>query len=176
MKTYNSALITQNSPQARYPLIADVCYKAGFIDSWGRGIEKITEACKKAGLPEPTFIERSGGMVVELHSRVAVSTEISGETRTKTRTKTRVKTRVKTSIRILSILKENNSATREELAKKIGLSVKGIDWQINKLKQQGKIRRKGPAREGYWEVISAPTPSTNDELNNEKTLPNGERI
>jgi len=50
----------------RNSLIAEACYKAGYIDSWGRGVEKITEACQKAGLPDPTFIERSGGVVVEL--------------------------------------------------------------------------------------------------------------
>ena len=49
----------------RNPLIADVCYKAGYIDSWGRGVEKIADACKEAGLPAPHIFERSGGMVVE---------------------------------------------------------------------------------------------------------------
>ena len=50
----------------RNPLIAEVCYKAGYIDSWGRGVEKITEACKGQGLPIPEVYERSGGLVVEL--------------------------------------------------------------------------------------------------------------
>ena len=39
----------------RNPLIAEVCYRVGYIDSWGRGIEKITDSCKKAG-----FIIRRG--------------------------------------------------------------------------------------------------------------------
>ncbi|ANT65268.1 MULTISPECIES: ATP-binding protein [Prosthecochloris] len=42
------------------PLIAEGCYRVGYIDSWGRGIEKITDACKAAGLPEP-IIERKLG-------------------------------------------------------------------------------------------------------------------
>ncbi len=58
----------------RNPLIADVCYKAGYIDSWGRGVEKISEACQAAGLPTPTFQERSGGVAVELsHAPVKTS-------------------------------------------------------------------------------------------------------
>jgi predicted HTH transcriptional regulator len=32
----------------------------------GRGIEKITDACKQAGLPEPIIVERTGGIAVEL--------------------------------------------------------------------------------------------------------------
>ncbi|MDR1531979.1 MAG: hypothetical protein LBS62_07315 [Clostridiales bacterium] len=30
-------------------------FLAGMIESWGRGIEKITEACKKAGKPAPSI-------------------------------------------------------------------------------------------------------------------------
>ena len=54
----------------RNPLIAEVCYKVGYIDSWGRGVEKIADACKEAQLPNPQFIERAGGILVEL-SRTA---------------------------------------------------------------------------------------------------------
>ena len=37
------------------PLIANTFYRAGFIESWGRGIMKISEACINAGNPEPTY-------------------------------------------------------------------------------------------------------------------------
>lgn len=50
----------------RNPLIAEVYYRVGYIDSWGRGIEKITDACKQAGLPDPIITERTGGVAVEL--------------------------------------------------------------------------------------------------------------
>ena len=35
------------------PLIAHVFYLAGYIESWGRGIEKIFEACKTDGIYQP---------------------------------------------------------------------------------------------------------------------------
>jgi len=47
----------------RNPLLADVCFKAGYIDSWGRGTIKIIEACKEAGLPEPLLREEQGGFL-----------------------------------------------------------------------------------------------------------------
>lgn len=47
----------------RNPLLADVCFKAGYIDSWGRGTIKIIEACKEAGLPEPILKEEQGGFL-----------------------------------------------------------------------------------------------------------------
>jgi len=33
----------------------DVIYLFGFIESWGRGIEKICDACKADDLPAPEF-------------------------------------------------------------------------------------------------------------------------
>jgi len=47
----------------RNPLIADVCFKGGYIDSWGRGTIKIIEACKDAKLPEPLLINEQGGFL-----------------------------------------------------------------------------------------------------------------
>ena len=55
----------------RNPLIAEVCYKVGYIDSWGRGVEKITDACEQAGLPAPAIVERTGGIAVELSKSTA---------------------------------------------------------------------------------------------------------
>jgi len=37
------------------PRIAYVFYLAGFIESWGRGIEKICSVCKAEGLPKPEY-------------------------------------------------------------------------------------------------------------------------
>ena len=57
----------------RNPLIAEVCYKVGYIDSRGRGVEKITDACKQAGLPAPDIVERTGGIAVELSQSTAAA-------------------------------------------------------------------------------------------------------
>jgi ATP-dependent DNA helicase RecG len=47
-------------------LIADVCFKGGLIDAWGRGTISIIDACKEANLPEPELAERYGGFMVTL--------------------------------------------------------------------------------------------------------------
>lgn len=44
--------------------IANVFFKAGYIESWGRGTNKIIDACKEAGLPEPIIDEEQGGISV----------------------------------------------------------------------------------------------------------------
>ena len=51
----------------RNPLIAQVFYKGGLIESWGRGTIKILEECKKHDLPEPEIKEVGGGVQVILY-------------------------------------------------------------------------------------------------------------
>lgn len=44
----------------RNKLLADVFYKAGFIESWGRGTLEIVNRCLEQELPEPDFVEEYG--------------------------------------------------------------------------------------------------------------------
>lgn len=55
-----------HTSEPRNVLLADVCFKGGFIDSWGRGTLKIYDACKEAELPEPEIKEFQGGFLVTL--------------------------------------------------------------------------------------------------------------
>jgi len=57
-------LKTKHASYPRNPIIADVFFKAGLIETWGRGTIKIIEECKKAGLPEPKFEMMSGGFSI----------------------------------------------------------------------------------------------------------------
>lgn len=63
---YDSLKRTHSS-RPRNPIIADVCFKAGYIDSWGRGTLKIYNSCKEAELPEPTIQPLDGGVLVTLY-------------------------------------------------------------------------------------------------------------
>ena len=60
------ALKRSHKSKPRNLLIADVCFKGGLIDAWGRGTISIIDACKEAGLPEPELIEEDGGFMVTL--------------------------------------------------------------------------------------------------------------
>lgn len=55
-----------HTSQPRNVLVADVCFKGGYIDSWGRGVQKIFSTCKVAGLPEPEIKEFQNGLLVTL--------------------------------------------------------------------------------------------------------------
>jgi len=60
------ALKRSHKSKPRNLLIADVCFKGGLIDAWGRGTLSIIDTCKEAGLPEPELIEEDGGFMVTL--------------------------------------------------------------------------------------------------------------
>ena len=46
------------------PLIAEVFYRRGIIETWGRGISKMVELLTQAGLPKPEFEEIPGCVTV----------------------------------------------------------------------------------------------------------------
>jgi ATP-dependent DNA helicase RecG len=60
------SLRRQHPSRPRNLLIADVCFKGGYIDAWGSGTLKIISTCKEAGLPDPEIIEQDGGILVTL--------------------------------------------------------------------------------------------------------------
>ena len=72
----------------------------------------------------------------------------------KTREKSVVKSVVKNSDQILAHLKENPSATRQQLAAETGLTIRGVERNLKVLKNAGRIRRVGPAKGGHWEVVN----------------------
>ena len=59
-------LKVEHNSRPRNPKIAEACFLAGYIDTWGRGTLKIINSCKEAGLPEPEIKEINGGLSVTL--------------------------------------------------------------------------------------------------------------
>jgi len=59
----------------------------------------------------------------------------------------------KTVEKIILAMKKNPKITQKELETITGLKRRGIEWNIKKLKEEGIIKRVGPAKGGHWEVI-----------------------
>ena len=70
--------IDHNS-RPRNPIIANACFLAGYIDSWGRGTLKIINACKEYGLPEPSITEKNGGIEVTVLASNIVGNQVGNE-------------------------------------------------------------------------------------------------
>lgn len=55
----------------RNPIIAEVFYRTGLIEKWGRGTNRVAEMCAAAGIVQPEFEEITGAAVVTLRVPVA---------------------------------------------------------------------------------------------------------
>lgn len=127
--------------------IASVFYKAGFIESWGRGILKIQKGFEEAGIKAPQFEEDCGGVRVTMFRNTETSTKENnqGETKEKKQGETKEK--------IIELIRNNPYITQKEMRELLGLSQSGIEYQIKNLKQDGVIKRVGGDRGGHWEVV-----------------------
>ncbi|HEY6504791.1 MAG TPA: ATP-binding protein, partial [Chitinophagaceae bacterium] len=71
-----AALKRSHSSRPRNPIIADVAFKGGYIDAWGRGTIKILDTCKEAELPEPEMQELDGGFSITLFKNVLTEEQL----------------------------------------------------------------------------------------------------
>ncbi len=70
----------EHNSRPRNPKIAYACFMAGYIDTWGRGINKIFNSCNDFGLPEPEINDMNGGIEVILY-RKQLQSEVSDKLR-----------------------------------------------------------------------------------------------
>jgi Predicted transcriptional regulator containing an HTH domain and an uncharacterized domain shared with the mammalian protein Schlafen len=134
------------------PNVANAFFRAGQIEAWGRGIQRIFEACRAAGAPEPR-LEASGH---ELRLQLGYAGDPLGEaggTPVKTPVKTLVKTPVKTSDAILALLREQPGLRLADVAEALGKSTSAVERATRKLREEGRVRYVGPQKGGRWEVL-----------------------
>jgi len=103
----------------RNELLADVFFKAGMIEAWGRGTIKIVDECKKAGLPEPEFREQFGGLSVHFRkAEKAQEAQVGAQLKAQSGARSQAQ-----SERILFILSRSEASARELLSE-LGLKSK----------------------------------------------------
>lgn len=143
----------EHNSRPRNPKIAKACFMAGYIDTWGRGILKILNACKEASLPEPEIIEMNGGIQVTIFNRM--QTEVSERLR-KDFGKISERLRKDFGIEIANtfvIIRNHPEYTAQQIAKELNKTPRTVENYIAKLKDAGIIIRRGPKLGGYWELI-----------------------
>jgi ATP-dependent DNA helicase RecG len=72
-------LTKPHSSYPRNPVLAEACFRGGYIDSWGSGIMKIVDSCKAAGLPSPVMEEDGGGFIVRLFKDIYSEEELKNK-------------------------------------------------------------------------------------------------
>jgi ATP-dependent DNA helicase RecG len=147
-------LLTGHRSVPHNPNIANVFFRSGQIETWGRGIEKMNEVCKKEGRPIPIFeataseikvtfpvIPSYGNRVVEgvVEGVVEEGTGINDTQRA-----------------ILDLMASNPTITSKDLSGEIGVSQRRIQNNIAKLKNAGFVERIGSDYRGRW-IVKMPS-------------------
>ncbi len=110
----------------RNRVIGRVFNALGLIEQWGSGVQRMLEACRDAGLPQPVFEE------VATRFRVTIRT-------------IRVATpdRDETDQSILDALGKGDGLTTREIAEKIGLTTRATRTRLGRLVDRGLAREVG---------------------------------
>lgn len=142
-------------PSAHYnPLIANAFFRAGYIESWGRGIEKINRECKEYDLAPPLYDYGMSGLMLTFHANPQHLIKALGEQdATNLLGSGSQKTSVKTPEKILQLLEENPAMTLAQVAAEIEKSLRAVELASSKLVKAGWLRYVGPQKGGHWEVL-----------------------
>ena len=141
-------LLVKHASKPFNPNIANVFYLAGFIESWGRGIEKICEVYKDEDLPMPEFIVNPGDIMVKFTSTEDRIVRVQGKVTE------RVTERVTDGEKaVLDLLAVDPGYTYETMANILSVSRKTISERIKKLKFKGILVRIGSDTQGYWKIL-----------------------
>lgn len=116
-------LLMKHTSRPYNPNIANVFYLAGFIESWGRGIEKICNACIEDDLPIPEFLVNPGDNMVKFTAPKERIVRGFGRVTEKEN-------------RVLELIQIDPGFTYGDLAKKLKLSRKTISARIRSLKKK----------------------------------------
>ena len=150
-------LMGDHESMPRNPLIAKVFYLMGFIENWGRGYEKIRNAFEEAHLQVPTFEQVRGGIMAtiqrEVFQKVQSGQITTGSTTPKTTPKTTLKTTLKTTQKIIELIRQDSKITIDQMAMELGLTRDGINYNIKKLKKDGRLRRIKDDNGEHWDII-----------------------
>ena len=137
---YGDITLDNLDPLPKNPIIANFFHQIGWADELGSGVRNLYKYVKRYSDSRPVFTEAD----VFTLTIPLIKTETTEKTTEKT---------VSTTEKIVELLIQQPNVSMSELAEICGMSEDGIYWQIKKLRTQGAIRRVGPDKGGYWEVM-----------------------
>jgi ATP-dependent DNA helicase RecG len=130
----------------RNKLISHVFYLRGMIEKWGSGTNKMIDLCKEASIPEPKFIERTGGLAVIFKFREPISI-ISQESKNKISLNVRQEA-------ILHILRNKKPLSAAEIFSKLKNppSLRTVKSDLSALQELGLVEQQGKGPNTLWKM------------------------
>lgn len=122
-------------------MVANTFFRAGFIEAWGRGIQKIKDSCILAGNEIPEYKVKKEDIMVVFRSSYSKNTQ--DDTQDDTQDNTQDKDLTDKERQILSICKEEKS--KQEIANLMGYrTIKSIKPEIESLLKNGMLKMSIP--------------------------------
>lgn len=141
----------KHDSQPYNPDIANVFYRAGYIEHWGRGIEKICDACKELVSDMPIFELRGHGLRVYFK---ALQSALIDQPKTLKQhdVGNDVGKDVGLADRILELIEAEPDITILGMSRKIGVTTRTVEREMRKLRESNHVVRVGGRKYGHWEV------------------------
>ncbi len=127
----------------RNKVLAPVFKRKGIIEQWGSGLQLISD--ELANYPEIELKWKEPGLAFRVSFVKKDYKELDA--------KTVEETVEETVEKILKAIKENPKTTAKQLQETTGLSRRGVEYNLDKLKKEGRLKRTGSTKGGSWEVI-----------------------
>lgn len=127
------------------PLIANTFFRAGFIEAWGRGIEKIKDSCKEVGNPMPEYTIKREDIMVMFSSLVS-NTDQAANQANQVQDNSVV-------ARILKVIQEEPTLSQKKIAGIIGEKYSTVKYYMESMKKSGIIKREGSSQKGRWIIL-----------------------
>lgn len=152
-------LLGKHNSRPYNPDIANAFFRAGEIETWGRGIERIISACKDAGVPKPGIKYTNGELMITFHFSKEYQNVVSNPHKKSIVENENgiveniIEKLPETQSQIVRIILATPSVTTKEIADTLSIAQRNVQNHIRKLKERGIIRRVGPDKGGYWEMV-----------------------
>jgi len=132
----------------RNELIADIFARMHRVERVGSGFKRIRDSMRAADLPFPK-ISSNEFFFIEFERPKHIEKRVPEKVTEKVPEKVTENQR-----KIIEAISKNRNITIVELSRLVVISERKIKTNILKLKEKGLIRRIGPDKGGYWEVIA----------------------
>ena len=143
-------LFAEHASQPRNRNLANAFYKAGFIETWGRGINKICQGLKNAGLQEPKIDRHISGTLITIFRNVGANVGVNVGANVGNISEVKLTER---QLLILSTIKANPNATGKEMSETLLVTQRTIERDLSILQRVGIIRHIGSDKTGRWVVL-----------------------
>ena len=140
-------LLQRHRSRPYNPCIANAFFRAGYVESWGRGIQKICESCEAHGTAQPEYVVHQEDIMVKL---TALPVAQNMDSKAPKLHNEALDEALET--KIIDLLIENNKLSQMDIVNRLGYSRASVQRTMKKLIENGIIERKGGKRFGFWEI------------------------